>query len=99
MHTKGWTWEDASARVDELTGDAISQGYWTRFYVLPGQGCGYTIGKLKILELRQRAMEQLGEAFDLSEFHDIVLGSGPMPLAILEQRLESWLAGKSGTGF
>jgi uncharacterized protein (DUF885 family) len=63
-----------------------------RYIILPGQGCGYTIGLLKILELRQQAMDQLGDEFDIKEFHDVILGNGPLPLEILERVVEDWIA-------
>jgi uncharacterized protein (DUF885 family) len=91
VHARGWTFAETSDRVEELTGSAISRGYLTRFFVLPGQATGYTIGFLKILELRQRAMDQLGDAFDLGEFHDVILGNGPMPLEILERSVDEWV--------
>jgi uncharacterized protein (DUF885 family) len=90
----GWTLDEASARVEQLTGSPISQDYLTRYFVLPGQASSYTIGMLKILELRQRAMDQLGEAFDLREFHDVILRNGPMPLEILEKVVDDYLEAK-----
>lgn len=97
VHAMGWTLEEASANVEQLTGSQISRDYLTRFFVLPGQASGYTIGMLKILELRQRAMDRLGEAFDLREFHDVILGNGPMPLEILERVVDEYIAVKSDT--
>jgi uncharacterized protein (DUF885 family) len=97
VHARGWTLEEASERVEQLTGSPISQDYLTRFFVLPGQASGYTIGMLKILELRQRAMDQLGEAFDLREFHDVILGNGPMPLEILEKVVDDYIEAKLET--
>jgi len=97
VHALGWTLEEASEKVEGLTGSPITQDYLARFYVLPGQASGYTIGMLKILELRQRAMDQLGEAFDLREFHDVILGHGPMPLEILEKVVDAFIAARSDT--
>jgi len=91
VHAMGWTLEEASAQVEQLTGSQINQDYLTRFFVLPGQASGYTIGMLKILELRQRAMERLGEDFDLGEFHALILGNGPMPLEILERVVDDYI--------
>jgi uncharacterized protein (DUF885 family) len=97
VNALGWNLEKASATVEQLTGSPISQDYLTRFFVLPGQASGYTIGMLKILELRQRAMDQLGEAFDLGEFHDVILGNGPMPLEILEKVVDGYIEAKLET--
>jgi uncharacterized protein (DUF885 family) len=97
VHAIGWTLEEASAQVEQLTGSPISQDYLTRFFVLPGQASGYTIGMLKILELRQRAMDRLGETFDLGEFHDVILGNGPMPLEILERVVDDYIEAKLET--
>jgi uncharacterized protein (DUF885 family) len=53
---------------------------------------------LKILELRQRVMDRLGEAFNLSEFHDVILGHGPMPLEILDQVVDDYIESKVEAG-
>ena len=66
-----------------------------RYVILPGQGCGYTVGLLKILELRQLAMDQLGDQFDLREFHSVVLGGGSLPLEILERVVRAYIDTKS----
>ena len=95
VHAMGWTHEETAEKVEQLTGSPINQGYLTRFYVLPGQASGYTIGMLKILELRQRAMDQLGEEFDLREFHNVIIGNGPMPLDILEKVVDDWIQSRS----
>jgi hypothetical protein len=72
-------------------GMQYSPRYLVRFIALPGQGCAYTIGYLKILELRQRAMDQLGEQFDIQEFHNVVLGNGAVPLEILERLVQDYI--------
>jgi uncharacterized protein (DUF885 family) len=59
--------------------------------VMPGQATGYKIGMLKIQELRQRAETQLGDQFDIRQFHDIILGSGALPLELLERHVDSWI--------
>ena len=66
-------------------------GLMPRYVGYPGQGSAYTIGLLKILELRQRAMDALGDAFDLSDFHDVLLRDGAMPLPLQEQLVEEYI--------
>ncbi len=65
-----------------------------RYIALPGQALAYKIGEQKILELRRRAEQQLGPKFDLRAFHDLVLGAGAMPLALLESQVDSWIAAR-----
>jgi uncharacterized protein (DUF885 family) len=60
--------------------------------VTPGQATSYKIGMLKIQELRRKAESALGNRFDLRAFHDTVLGGGSMPLSMLEQRIDRWVA-------
>ena len=63
-----------------------------RYFVMPGQATAYKIGMLKIIELRERAREKLGDKFDLRAFHDVVIGGGDMPLEILERKVDKWIA-------
>ena len=59
----------------------------------PGQACAYKIGQLKILELRAKAQKELGDKFSLKEFHNVVLRTGNVPLAVLEQVIDEYVAG------
>jgi uncharacterized protein (DUF885 family) len=63
-----------------------------RYIAAPGQALAYKVGQLKILELRKKAQDQLGAAFDIRAFHDRVLGAGALPLDLLESRIDSWIA-------
>ncbi len=94
IHARGWTADQALDYLEGIYGVRSSPSALTRYIVLPGQACGYTIGMHKILELRQSAMDQLGSQFDIKEFHDIVLGNGPMPLDILENVVNEWIEDK-----
>ena len=62
-----------------------------RYIVWPGQGCSYKVGQMKFLELRKLAETELGDSFDIKEFHDVVLRNGPMPLEILERVVNDWI--------
>ena len=63
-----------------------------RYLVMPGQALAYKVGMNKILELREKAKTELGAKFDIKAFHDVVLTGGSMPLALLEQRVDQWIA-------
>jgi uncharacterized protein (DUF885 family) len=65
-----------------------------RYITLPGQATGYKIGMLKIMELRHRAEQELGSKFDIRAFHDLLIGSGSLPLPILERRVDGWIAAR-----
>jgi uncharacterized protein (DUF885 family) len=96
FHYKRWTrdqvvqfFHDHSA-IDEVE----VQNETDRYIVAPGQALAYKIGQLKILELRDRARQQLGQAFDIRAFHDEVLGAGALPLDVLETRIDQWIAAR-----
>ncbi|MCP4542192.1 MAG: DUF885 family protein [Chloroflexi bacterium] len=91
IHAKRWTRAEARAYMMDVLGSA---GEVDRYIVRPAQATGYKIGMLKILELRQQAMDQLGDRFDLKEFHRVVLGNGSMPLDILERAVQDYIDAK-----
>ncbi|MGB6230296.1 MAG: DUF885 domain-containing protein [Litorimonas sp.] len=96
LHSKRWTREEAIDYLAENTpnpqGDIVKA--IERYIVMPGQATAYTIGMLKIIELREAAKTELGEDFDIREYHDVVLSSGPVPLDVLEERVAAWVASK-----
>jgi len=96
LHAKGWSRERA---IDYMvsTGAAEESDATIeieRYAVWPAQALGYKMGMITIGELRARAESQLGEAFDIREFHDVVLLDGGLPLPVLAQRVDGWIAGK-----
>jgi uncharacterized protein (DUF885 family) len=90
IHAFGWTRDDALAYTTEVMGSPSTYEI-DRFVVSPGQSTGYSIGMLKILELRQRAMDQLGDQFDFGEFHQVVIGNGAMPLEVLVRLVDDYI--------
>ena len=62
-----------------------------RYIVWPGQALGYKIGELKIKELRVKASKTLGTKFDIRKFHNALIDDGPLPLDLLEQRIDEWI--------
>jgi len=85
IHAMHWTREQAIAF-------GIPEQETERYVVMPGQACSYKIGHLKILELRNRAKEELGERFDVREFHNTLLRAGIVPLPVLESIVDDWIA-------
>jgi len=94
IHRKHWSRDQAIAYMREKTGMAQGEvvSEIERYFVMPGQALAYKIGMLKILELRGRAQAQLGAAFDIRQFHSVVLGSGSLPLSILQKQVDNWVA-------
>jgi uncharacterized protein (DUF885 family) len=93
MHAKQWSREKSIEYMTANTPMAPSdiERQIERYFVYPGQALSYKMGMLSILELRQRAAEQLGDAFDIRAFHDVVLKNGAMPLQILEQVVQDYI--------
>lgn len=97
LHAKGWSRDEvfaymyANAPVKEAR--AVSEA--ERFMALPGQALAYKIGMIKIWELRKRAEKQLGEGFNIRDFHREVLRHGSLPLSILESEIDKWLKSQS----
>jgi uncharacterized protein (DUF885 family) len=94
MHAKGWTREQSIQYMRETLGypESIARSETERYMAWPGQALGYKIGALKIQELRARAERELGPKFSLPKFHEIVLGEGTLPLALLEKKVDRWIA-------
>lgn len=94
MHSKGWTREQAiqySLDHEAETESSITAEI-ERYMAIPGQALSYKIGQLKIMELRAEAENQLGDDFNIRIFHNKVLESGCVPLAILEDKINNWIA-------
>lgn len=93
IHVKGWTREEAIAYslANEAEPEASIVAEIERYMAWPGQALSYKIGQLKILDLRNKAEKELGENFDIKKFHNLVLSSGCVPLAILEQMVVEWI--------
>ncbi len=100
LHYKKWTrdqvvqfFRDHSA-IDEIE----VQRETDRYIVWPGQALAYKIGQLKIIELREHARKELGNRFDIRQFHDEVLSAGALPLDVLEARINNWINATKANG-
>jgi len=67
-----------------------------RYLVQPGQASSYKMGQLQLLALRERARRELGTRFDIRAFHDLVLGNGAMPMTVVAQAVDGWIAAGGG---
>jgi len=96
MHAKQWPLEKSIEYMTANTpmAPADIERQIKRYYVLPGQALSYKIGMLTILELRQRTEEQLGENYDIREFHDVVLKNGAVPMKVLEEIIDAYIKSK-----
>ena len=94
LHSKGWSREQAIqySLDNEAESEASITSEIERYMANPGQALSYKIGQLKIRELREKAKNTLGDKFDISEFHNQVLETGCVPLALLENKINTWIA-------
>jgi uncharacterized protein (DUF885 family) len=98
LHAKRWTREQAMDyfRQNSLLSERDIEKEVERYITNPGQATSYKIGELKIMELRDRARQTLGDRFDIKDFHAVVLGSGSVPLDVLEDQVDAWIAAGGG---
>jgi uncharacterized protein (DUF885 family) len=98
LHAKRWSREQAIAyfQANSLLSERDIVKEVERYITNPGQATSYKIGDLKIMELRARAQTALGSRFDIRDFHAVVLGSGSVPLEVLEDQVDAWIAAGGG---
>ena len=97
IHSMGWTRQQA---IDYFAANAPKahldiENEIDRYISWPGQALAYKIGQRKIMEMRDLARQRLGERFDIRQFHDLILGTGPVPLYMLQRNVETWIATKA----
>ncbi|UUR07031.1 DUF885 domain-containing protein [Sphingomonas glaciei] len=100
LHAKGWTRDQAIAYMlaNSNMGRTDATAEVERYIAIPGQALAYKLGSLTIQRLRAKAQGELGERFDIRAFHDQVLNTGALPLAVLEQKIDRWIvATKAGS--
>ena len=94
IHAKKWSRDQAIQYLLDNTPNtqtAVEKAI-ERYIVMPGQATAYKIGMLKIIELREKAKTELGDKFDIRQFHDVVLKNGAVPLDVLEQLVDEYIA-------
>ncbi|QNE32188.1 DUF885 domain-containing protein [Sphingomonas sp. NBWT7] len=98
IHSKRWTREQAIAyfKANSSVSDTDIAREVDRYFNWPGQATSYMVGQLKIAELRKRAEQQLGPRFDIRDFHEAVLSQGALPLDVLEEQVNRYIAAKKG---
>jgi uncharacterized protein (DUF885 family) len=96
FHYKRWTRDQVVQFFHDhsATDEVEVQSETNRYISWPAQALGYKIGQLKILELRERSKRELGDRFDIRQFHDEILGAGSLPMDVLEARINNWIAAK-----
>jgi len=98
IHAKGWTEQEAITYLQTTgrRGEDQARAETRRYIVNPGQATAYKIGMIRILQLRGEAQKALGPKFDVKAFNDVVIGSGSLPLSVLEGRIHDWIAERKG---
>ncbi len=98
VHSKHWTRQQMVDYFHDHSGidETNIQSEVDRYIAWPAQALGYKMGQLKLIELRERSRSKLGPKFSLSDYHDLVLDSGALPLDVLEQRVDAWIAAGGG---
>jgi uncharacterized protein (DUF885 family) len=95
IHNKGWTRDQVIAyMLENDVNEVVAQTETDRYIARPAQALAYKMGQLKIRELRERARTRLGARFDIKAFHDEILSGGPLPLDLLEERVDGWIKAK-----
>jgi uncharacterized protein (DUF885 family) len=96
IHNKRWTREQAIDYLVINTPNSVgdSTNAIERYIAMPGQATAYMIGKLEIVRLREKAIEKMGDKFDIRQFHDVVLKDGPVPLSLLEEKVDAMIEAK-----
>ncbi len=99
IHAKGWSREKAISYIleNQPVSEAQAEQRIERYMVIPGQAVSYKVGEIKILELRAKAKQQLGDKFDIRSFHDEVLKDGSLPLLLLERKIDNWIEHQKAT--
>jgi uncharacterized protein (DUF885 family) len=97
LHAKGWSRQQAIDFMLESSGMTETEvvAEVERYIAIPSQALAYKVGALKIQELRKKAEEQLGDDFDIREFHAQVLDTGALPMPVLESKIDRWIASKA----
>ena len=93
IHSKRWSKDEAARFTRENSADPLGgiDKAMERYTVYPGQATAYMVGRLKIMELRDRAQKALGPEFDIRDFHNVILKTGAVPLDILEENVDAWI--------
>ncbi len=100
MHVLGWSYEKARACFTDNTAlaDINIDTELNRYIGAPAGAVAYKVGELKIVDMRRRAEAELGEAFDIRSFHDLILAQGQIPMTVLEQLVDDWIADRKPAG-